>query len=81
MMISAYGIVIRTGAEQLLPAALPLKTIVFLYVGPEQMLPLTSALAALTGLLLMFWHRFVAWVRKAWRFCLVKLQGAVRPRA
>lgn len=36
---------------------------VALYVGPDVMLPLTSALAAIAGVLLMFWHRFVGLLR------------------
>jgi hypothetical protein len=38
-----------------------------LYIGPDVFLPLTSALAAIMGVLLMFWHRVVAGVRKVWR--------------
>lgn len=30
-----------------------------LYIGPDVFLPITSALAALAGVLLMFWHRVV----------------------
>jgi undecaprenyl pyrophosphate phosphatase UppP len=44
------------------------------YIGPDQMLPLTSALGAIVGVLLMFWHRVVAWMRKGWQFCLRKLR-------
>jgi hypothetical protein len=36
---------------------------VVLYVGPELMLPLTSALAAIVGVLLMFWHRVMGLAR------------------
>ena len=50
----------------------PLLTVVFLYVGPETMLPLMSALAAGIGILLMAWRRVAAWVRKAWRFCFAR---------
>jgi hypothetical protein len=35
-----------------------------LYIGPDQFLPLTSALGAATGLVLLFWHRVVAWARR-----------------
>jgi len=42
--------------------------IVILYVGPETFLPLISALAAISGALLMFWHKIVAIARKLWRF-------------
>jgi hypothetical protein len=30
-----------------------------LYVGPDQILPLTSVLGAIVGVLLMFWNRVV----------------------
>jgi hypothetical protein len=40
---------------------------VFLYIGPETILPLTSAIAAIVGVLLMFWQRFVGLVRWLWR--------------
>jgi hypothetical protein len=47
------------------------------YVGPDQMLPLMSALGAIVGVLLIVWHRFLAIVRKSWQWCVGKLQGAV----
>jgi len=46
--------------------------IILLYIGPETMLPLLSALAALGGVLLMFWQRFVGLVRKIWRLIVRK---------
>jgi len=46
--------------------------IIMLYIGPETMLPLLSGLAALGGVLLMFWQRFVGLVRKIWRVILRK---------
>ena len=33
-----------------------------LYIGPDVFLPLTSALAAIAGVLLMFWQRVVGFV-------------------
>ena len=45
----------------------PLLPMILLYIGPETMLPLASALAAIGGVLLMFWQRFVGLVRKLWR--------------
>lgn len=39
-----------------------------MYVGPETVLPLSSALAAIAGIAVMFWHRTVALVRGAGRF-------------
>ena len=46
--------------------------IMLLYIGPETMLPLASALAAIGGVLLMFWQRFVGLVRKLWRVLVRK---------
>lgn len=40
---------------------------IMLYIGPETMLPLASALAAIGGVLLMFWQRFVLLIRKICR--------------
>ena len=34
----------------------------FLYIGPDVFLPLTSALAAIGGVILMFWQRIVSLV-------------------
>ena len=39
---------------------------VFLYIGPDAFLPLTSALAAIAGVALMFWNRLVGFARKLW---------------
>ena len=38
-----------------------------LYIGPDVFLPITSAIAAVAGFLLMFWHRLVSLFRKLWR--------------
>lgn len=43
-----------------------------LYIGPETILPLTSALAAVAGVLLMFWQRFVGLLQKLWRIIVQK---------
>lgn len=37
---------------------------VFLYIGPDAFLPLTSAFAAIVGAVLIFWNRVVAFARK-----------------
>lgn len=34
-----------------------------MYIGPDTLMPLASALAAIVGVLLMFWRRTVAFVR------------------
>lgn len=45
-----------------------------LYIGPDQMLPLTSALAATVGVLLMFWQRLVHWFRESWHRLTLRRQ-------
>jgi hypothetical protein len=34
-----------------------------MYIGPDAMIPLASALAAVTGFLLMFWRRTIGLMR------------------
>ena len=38
-----------------------------LYIGPDVLLPVTSAIAAVAGLALMFWNRVVSMIRGTWR--------------
>ena len=45
---------------------------VILYIGPETILPLTSALAAIVGFLLIVWRQAVALALKVWRFFVKK---------
>lgn len=35
-----------------------------LYVGPDQLLPLTSILGAIGGVLMIFWRQVVAFARR-----------------
>jgi len=49
--------------------------LVFLYMGPETMMPLASALAAIVGALLMFWRRFVAIARRAYRELSLRIRA------
>lgn len=37
-----------------------------LYIGPEVFLPLTSAVAAVVGVAMVFWNRLVGLARKFW---------------
>jgi hypothetical protein len=37
-----------------------------LYIGPDLLMPLASALAAIAGVLVMFWQRVVILVRLVW---------------
>lgn len=60
----AFGFIATTTTAPL--ASSSVASLMLLYVGPDQILPLTSALAAMVGVLLMFWQRLVHWVREAW---------------
>jgi hypothetical protein len=48
---------------------------VLLYIGPDVFLPLTSAIAAIVGVALMFWQRLVDWVRTVWRMMFRRNAG------
>lgn len=39
-------------------------SLVLMYIGPDVLMPLTSALAAVAGFLLMFWHRVLGFVMR-----------------
>ena len=54
-----HSLVLHMVPDQLWP-------VIVLYVGPETILPLTSALAALIGVLLMMWQRVIKCMRKVW---------------
>ncbi len=38
-----------------------------LYIGPDALMPLASAIAAAFGMLLMFWRRFLTFLKFGWR--------------
>lgn len=40
---------------------------VVLYIGPDVFLPLTSAIAAIAGVFLMFWRRIVGFLSRVFR--------------
>jgi len=37
--------------------------IIILYLGPETMMPVASALAGIIGAVIMFWQRLVRWTK------------------
>jgi hypothetical protein len=45
-----------------------IQSIPLLYISPDQILPLTSALGAIVGVLLIVWQRLVAFARKGWQW-------------
>jgi hypothetical protein len=51
--------------------------ILALYAGPDQVMTVTSGLAGLLGLLLMFWNKVVGWFFKMVR----KVTGSPEPIA
>jgi hypothetical protein len=53
-----------------------LVTLLPLYVGPDQLMPLASALGAIIGVLLLFWHRAVDLSRKVWQSITQKTPDA-----
>jgi len=40
---------------------------ILLYSGPDQILPLLSVLGAVIGFLLIWWQRFMRFVRRVWQ--------------
>ncbi len=55
-----------------------------MYVGPETLMPLASALAAVAGVALMFWRKTVAVCKSVYRFfarLMAKLFTARKDRA
>ena len=51
---------------------------VFLYAGPDQLLPLASFLGAVIGVLLIGWQRLVMFVRRALQFLTGKFQPSAK---
>ncbi len=39
---------------------------VLLYIGPDQIMPLTSVIGAVVGVVLMFWNRVVTFLGRGW---------------
>lgn len=47
-----------------------------MYIGPETIMPVASALAAVAGIMLMFWRRTVAFFKTILRFVRDKTIGS-----
>ncbi len=50
----------------------------FFYTGPESILPVASALAAVVGLLLVVWQRFLLFFSRFVQFCQQRLARSFR---
>ncbi len=57
--MSVFALMSHLSSDQLLP--------MLVYIGPDVFLPLTSALAAILGVLLLFWQKVVLLVARLWR--------------
>ena len=54
--------------------------IVVLYVGPDQIMPLASALGAVAGVALMFWSRVVGVAQKCSTFVARRSDAGQEPQ-
>jgi hypothetical protein len=54
--------------------------VIVLYLGPETMMPVASALAGIIGAVIMFWQRLAQWVRKLIRYFKARTRKTVRNR-
>jgi hypothetical protein len=59
-------------AAALLPGASPTNPVVFLYFGPETILPIASFIGAAIGFILVFWRVISSTIRKVVRLVLRK---------
>ena len=50
-----------------LPQGLPFQPILFMYLGPETIMPLASVLAAVIGVLLIAWRYVLAFFKKVFK--------------
>jgi len=63
--MTVYSIAVSPAIELLRPENLG--PLLVLYVGPDQILPLTSLLGAIVGILLIFWRYVVGLAGKVWQ--------------
>lgn len=68
---------IYVGLDGLISPTPALGSILLLYTGPETIIPLVSALAAIVGFLLMLWRRVVGVVRAAFQYCRKKVSPLI----
>jgi hypothetical protein len=55
--------------------------VILAYVGPDQIMPITSVLSALVGVALMFWNRFAGFVARTWASFTRRSEAAPAPPA
>jgi hypothetical protein len=69
--MNVHDLIIRGTANDLMG-------IILLYAGPDQIIPLISIIGAIVGFLLIWWQRFVALVKKAWRLAGARIHSNKR---
>ena len=55
-------------------------SVMLLYAGPDQILPLMSVIGAIFGFLLIFWQRFVRSLRSVSQFFMSKLRPVTKKK-
>jgi hypothetical protein len=55
--------------------------VILAYVGPDQIMPITSVLSALVGVALMFWNRIAGFVARTWASFTRRSEAAPAPPA
>ena len=55
--------------------------VVLAYVGPDQIMPITSVLSALVGVALMFWNKIAGFVARTWVSFTRRSEAAPAPPA
>ena len=62
-----HSMVLFASTAAVIPLDALVTAFVFLYIGPELILPIASFIASIVGVLLMFWRYIVRMVRKLFR--------------
>ena len=55
-------------------------SVLLLYAGPDQILPLMSVLGGILGVLLIFWQRFVGLIRRVGQFFMSRLGSSAKKK-
>ena len=79
--MTLMNLTILADATALLPLDTTTLAFVFLYIGPEIILPVASAIASLIGLILMFWRYVTKTVRTFFRRLFSGKKGALETDA
>ena len=53
-------------------------SVIFLYAGPDQILPVMSVVGGILGVLLVFWQRFIRLVKRVGQFFITKLRPGAK---